>query len=196
MDYHHGDLRSALVKAARSILEEHGIEKTSLRATAREAGVSEAAPYHHFKDKNALLSAVAADGFRDFTKALASAAASDEGAIEGHRASGVAYVKFATENPHLFRLMFGSARNEMKAPPGCDDDVKQASRDSFSALQTRAAATANKDKPDAEAALMALKDWAVVHGLATLFIDGRIDLAGYGAKDIGDLAARVIQMQR
>lgn len=108
--YHHGDLRRALIEAGRGLLEREGIAALSLRAVAREAGVSAAAPYHHFKDRAALLAAIAHEG--NVTMHAEMRAAFDDSAPGKPRviAVGVAYVSFAVANPALYRLMFETSR--------------------------------------------------------------------------------------
>src|SRR5476649_2586869 len=101
--YHHGDLSRALVDAARRILEAEGAAALSLRAVAREAGVSPAAPYHHFKDKTELLEAVAHEGWDMLDAALAAAKANAASPAEAMNDLGVAYVCFARDNPALYR---------------------------------------------------------------------------------------------
>src|SRR5215475_2854236 len=96
--YHHGDLRRALVDAARRLLESEGPSALSLRAVAREAGVSPAAPYHHFKDKAELLEAVAQEGWDLLNAEMHKAKAGDKGRHQ-LTALGIAYVCFARENP-------------------------------------------------------------------------------------------------
>ena len=107
--YHHGDLRAALLAAAEVELAEAGIEAFSLRQVARRAGVSHAAPTHHFGDGQGLLTALAAEGYR---RLLATQAAHEARAAPDARAqlvaAGVGYVDFAMTSPALFRLLFGS----------------------------------------------------------------------------------------
>src|SRR5665213_933928 len=107
--YHHGDLSRALVQAGRRILEREGPAALSLRAVAREAGVSPAAPYHHFKDKCELLNAVAQQGWMELGAAVSRARAKAPGPREALSEIGVAYVCFARENPALYRIMYKSA---------------------------------------------------------------------------------------
>src|SRR5579872_1580579 len=104
--YHHGDLRAAMVRAAMDSLEEGGESGLSLRAVARRAGVSPAAPYRHYADREALVSAVAALGYRELAERLAAAHPSPSTA-EQLTSVAVAYVQFALERPALFRMMFG-----------------------------------------------------------------------------------------
>ena len=110
--YHHGDLRRALIEAARTIIVRDGAQALSLRGVAREAGVSPAAPYHHFKDKQELVLAVGQMGFEYLGVAMeAELAKADDSIAERLMAIGVAYVLFARDNPDLYRLMYDCARN-------------------------------------------------------------------------------------
>jgi AcrR family transcriptional regulator len=165
--YHHGDLPAALIAAARELLAQDGTEALSLRAVARRAGVSAMAPYRHFPDKEALLAAVAAEGFRDFAAALEAA---DRSAPPGRALleQGVAYVRFACAQPALFRLMFGPPRQG--AHPALKRDEAQA----YGVLATRVAA--ETAAPLRQSRTLAC--WSVVHGLASLIIDGQIDVSG------------------
>src|ERR1700733_2969617 len=101
--YHHGDLSRALVDAARRILEAEGAAALSLRAVAREAGVSPAAPYHHFKDKTELLEAVAHQGWEAMSDAIVEARRSAADPAAALTNIGLAYVNFSRENPALYR---------------------------------------------------------------------------------------------
>src|SRR5256712_12176672 len=106
--YHHGDLPRALLDAALHIVETQGTAALTLRAAARSAGVSQAAPYRHFANKEAILAAVAEDGFRSLMAAMREAsAASGAGPLERLRAVGLGYATFATRHPSHFRVMFG-----------------------------------------------------------------------------------------
>src|ERR1700716_1493086 len=103
--YHHGDLRAACLHAARELLEEDGSAALSLRAVARRAGVAPSAPYRHYADRDALVSAVAAVGYRELGDYL-TAAHAEPSSIDDLAAVAVAYVRFALERPALFRVMF------------------------------------------------------------------------------------------
>src|SRR3954467_7888924 len=109
--YHHGDLSRALVEAARRILETEGPAALSLRAVAREAGVSPAAPYHHFKDKGELLEAVANEGWAQLGAEVATARGAAPCTKTALTDIGVAYVKFARANPALYRVMNDGMRD-------------------------------------------------------------------------------------
>ena len=162
--YHHGELRTALVNAALDLLAEDGADAVSLRAVARRAGVSAMAPYRHYADKEALLAAVALRGFEGLQRVLRTA---DDGAPAGQALveQAVAYVRYALENPALFRLMFGPRRL------GTLSELTMAGETAYAVLAARVAAEApaNTDR-DARA----LGCWSLVHGLASLFLDGRI----------------------
>ena len=106
--YHHGDLRNALLNAARAILEKKGLQGLSLRAVAREAGVSHAAPYRHFPNHEALLVELAVEGFRELRAEIATAALAP-GAVQNRIVNlGGAYMRFVARHPALAHLMFGS----------------------------------------------------------------------------------------
>src|SRR5262245_11243232 len=115
--YHHGNLRAALLQAAEAELEAEGIEGFSLRGVAKRAGVSHAAPAHHFSDANGLLTGLAAEGYRRFVaaqEARQKVAPSD--GMSQLVAAGLGYIDFALAHPALFRLMFSSGRPDHEAP--------------------------------------------------------------------------------
>src|SRR5579864_6915775 len=138
--YHHGDLRAALVRAAMDLLEESGESALSLRAVARRAGVSPAAPYRHYADREALVSAVAAVGYRELAERLAAAHRSPS-TPEELASVAVSYVQFALERPSLFRIMVGE-------PCDRDNDERVAATAAV-ALYVRA--IAERVSPDADA---------------------------------------------
>ena len=162
--YHHGALRSALLDDAAALLNESGQDALSLRALARRAGVSPRAPYRHFADKEALLSALAVDAFAAFGKALAAADAAAEPGRE-LEAQGIAYVRFALEAVGRFRLMFGPRRFV------ADDELIAAKQAAFGVLQARVDLLAG---PGDDSRAQAIGYWSLAHGLAVLFLDGRV----------------------
>jgi AcrR family transcriptional regulator len=164
--YHHGDLRAALVRAAMDLLEEGGEAELSLRAVARRAGVSAAAPYRHYDDREALVSAVAAVGYHELAERLAAAHPSPSTPDELASAA-VAYVQFALERPALFRIMFGQ-------PCDRDSDERVAATAAVS-LYVRGIVERTFPQEDSEALATAV--WALVHGLAFLHLDGKLDAA-------------------
>ena len=169
--YHHGDLRAALIRAAEEVLAEEGLEGFSLRATARRAGVSIAAPAHHFGSAAGLLSEVAMLGFVELAKRL------DVGAIKATaakrlRMQGEGYVRFAVAYPGRFHLMF---RRDLLS----DEHVglREAGDKALAQLETsvRAQLKLNADEPlDSAARAMLLATWSIVHGFAHLLLDGKL----------------------
>jgi AcrR family transcriptional regulator len=164
--YHHGDLRAALVGAAMDLLEEGGEAELSLRAVARRAGVSAAAPYRHYDDREALVSAVAAVGYRELAERLAAAHPSPSTPDELASAA-VAYVQFALERPALFRIMFGQ-------PCDRDSDERVAAT---AAVSLYVRGIVERTFPQADSEALATAVWALVHGLAFLHLDGKLDAA-------------------
>jgi AcrR family transcriptional regulator len=159
--YHHGDLRNGLLSAARAILEEEGLAGLSLRAVARRAGVSHAAPYRHFPNHEALLVELAIEGFTEL-KDVVGAAGAAGGQLEDKVASiGAAYMRFVARKPAFTRLMFGP---------------QLPNRDSFPELAVAADAVAHAIGKALGDEAMGLTVWAAVHGLAMLILENVIDL--------------------
>ena len=159
--YHHGDLRAALISTAMGMLERG--EAFSIRAVAREAGVSATAPYRHFPEREALESALAAQGLRDLKADLIRDRDLPTSAEE-LADFGVAYVEFALRRPALFRLMFGNECNTE------DEERVQAAADVHELL----AAAITGVFPDSTTLDLALGGWGVVHGLAFLYLDRKL----------------------
>ena len=160
--YHHGDLRRALLRAAVIVLEREGSSALSLRAVAREAGVSPAAPYHHFKDKSELLNAVATEGFSRLRAAMADALAAAHG--EEMRSSlGVAYVEFAQAHPALYRVMWDCVRNGEKLPEDAGHDGR-----AFELVKQTLREAAGGGISDLDLELTAIASWCAAHGLAEI----------------------------
>lgn len=159
--YHHGDLRNALLVAARSILEEESLAALSLRAVARRAGVSHAAPYRHFSSHEAMLSELAIEGFIELRAELATAATA-QGVMSDRIASiGAAYMRFVARRPALARLMFGP---------------QLPNRDAFPRLGEAADAIGTEIGVALNDSALGLAVWAAVHGLAMLILENVIDL--------------------
>ena len=163
--YHHGALRLALLDAAEKILERDGIGGLTLRAAAREAGVSHAAPTHHFGNISGLLSALAASGFIRFRTRIEEEIAA---APPGEAAVGVrrGYLAFAVGSPALFQLMFRSEQLDWS-----NQVLAEAGAAAFGLL-----APADGSGPlDIDALAQSMAEWSMLHGLSTLLIDGRLD---------------------
>jgi AcrR family transcriptional regulator len=158
--YHHGDLRRAVLAAALDVIATEGPAALSLRDLARRAGVSHAAPAHHFKDRAGLLTAIAAEGYGLLSATL--------GEAEGLRDLGVRYVRFAAAHPAHFQIMF---RPELLRP----DDQEFLTARERTRSQLRTAVEGYGDDPT----IGFMAAWSMAHGFATLLLshnlDGRLD---------------------
>jgi AcrR family transcriptional regulator len=167
--YHHGNLRRALLDEALAIIRADGVERVTLREIGARLGVSRAALYRHFADKRALLTAVATEGFRALRERLVGAweeGGRDEAAF---RAMGIAYVRFAVDNPSHYRVMFGGFVDTQQSDPELvaeGSGAFQALVDALAALQRDGIVRSD------DTVLMARYVWALVHGIALLGIDG------------------------
>jgi AcrR family transcriptional regulator len=166
--YHHGDLKAALLAEAETILERDGIQALTLRAAARAAGVSHAAPANHFGDLSGLLSELAAVGFRRFSAMLAAARATGDDPASGAKAMGQAYVTFARAHPNLFVLMFRSERLDTTRPA-----LRDAMDAAAQALRSASVTPGSAPSP-LRAVAQAAARWSLVHGFAMLLLDGRL----------------------
>lgn len=171
-DYHHGDLRAALLSAGMAALDAAPIEALSLRALAREAGVSATAVYRHFPDKDALLGALALVALDRLGERQRSAAerAKDAGAKAAFGATGAAYVRFAIAHPAMFRLLWRRPVGDLLSVPAVQmHPAMQALRDGIAALLP-------PDASEEDRRAAALHSWGLVHGLAMLALDGQVSL--------------------
>jgi AcrR family transcriptional regulator len=167
--YHHGDLKDALKKAALRLVRQKGPEGFSLNEASRQAGVTVAAPYRHFEDKNALLAEIACDGCELMVHELNEAAASVSGTKAKMLEAGMAYLRFASVHADYFAVIFNSGLDKSKYP-----ELERAAGEAFGVilgLSQQAERTAGL------AMLRALSAWALVHGLATLAADGALSMA-------------------
>lgn len=158
--YHHGDLRRAILDAAVESIAANGSAGLSLRDLARRAGVSHAAPIHHFGDKAGVLTALAAEGYERLAEALD--AARDE-FVE----AGVAYVRFAVTHRAHFEVMFRPDTYHR------DDPAVAAARDRAAQALVRGVRT-RTDRTGNEARLTGIAAWSLVHGFATLWLTGAL----------------------
>lgn len=167
--YHHGDLHEALLKAAERVLERDGLAGLTLRAVAREAGVSHAAPTHHFGDLTGLLSELAAIGFRMFNVAMVAARASETHPMMRAMATAKAYVAYAQAHPGMYSLMFRNERIDMTRP-----SLHEAASASFQGLANSAGAGGEAETLSLEQAAVIARNWSLVHGFTMLLLDGRL----------------------
>lgn len=183
--YHHGHLRDALIRTASGILENDGLPALSLRRVAQAAGVSSAAPYHHFADKQALLDAIATEGFSTMRREMLARMEKETDPRARTQACGIAYIAFALHNPALFRLMFGGDDRPLSG----DTALGEPRRLTYSVLEQAVAAESPKGTADP---LTCLGLWALVHGIAKLILEGGIRPSEYGVKSSLALAVRVL----
>jgi AcrR family transcriptional regulator len=180
--YHHGNLRQALLDAGIEVLSERGLDALSLREVARRAGVSQAAPYHHFADKAALLSAIAEQGYQELAAALTAGADRAGGnALERFQGMGIAYVRFAVERTAMFRLLFRPELLAAASPEGAfaATAAYRVLEDGLENAIAEGSVTGNRDD-------IALAAWCVVHGAATLYVDGPLGAGSRSAEEIAD----------
>ena len=174
--YHHGNLRESLIQHAIALLEEEGLSALSLRRVAKEAGVSQAAPYSHFENKRDLLTAVARQGYLRFTEQMKSRAEKHDIYLVG---LGLGYVEFALENPALFHLMFNSDLPELINV----DETDPAFRDGY-LLLVKAVADQPLDFPGERGkGLDAEFSWSLVHGISGLLMSNKFFNDQHGYED-------------
>jgi AcrR family transcriptional regulator len=171
--YHHGALHDALLKAAERVLERDGLSGLTLRAVAREAGVSHAAPTHHFGDLTGLVSELAAIGYRQFNAAMVTAGASGAPLPEQGMARAHAYLGFARAHPGMYGLMFRTERLDMKRP-----SLHEAANAAFAELACAVGASRHEhiaeEAPSLDQAAAIVRAWSLLHGFTTLLLDGRL----------------------
>jgi AcrR family transcriptional regulator len=189
--YHHGDLRRALINAALRLINESGASAVTLREVARRVGVSHQAPYRHFADRAALLAAVAEEGLRALHTELSQAARKEPDVLSALRACGVTYVLFAVAHPAHFRVMHSAEAS------ASDDPDLQAASDAVFALLTQTIAEARVGAGGEAATLeYALAAWSIVHGLASLLVDGQLRRRPYAKKSPRELANMALDTLR
>jgi AcrR family transcriptional regulator len=183
--YHHGALRTALLAAAETILERDGLNALTLRAAAREAGVSHGAPAHHFTDLTGLLTALAASGFERLREHLVK----ETTGVEPQAyviAVGRAYLGFARAHHGIFLLMFRSERLDWSSPA-----LSSAGSAAFALLTPEGERGAGETLADLETLIAASTRWSLMHGLATLLLEGQ--LGGMASKVEGADVEQVIE---
>ena len=187
--YHHGNLRQALLEAGAELIERNGISGVSLRAVAKQTGVSHTAPYRHFKDKNAMLCGIAATGFNTLGQRMIQAMEDNPGNPRKQLvAAGVAYVDLAINNPQLHNLMFGGVLQ--------NEDIDMPLQDSSSMSFQGVVDIISKGQMqgvfrEGDVNEMALTAWSVVHGFGMLATTGGLDHIAEKKQDKLQLASRV-----
>jgi AcrR family transcriptional regulator len=177
--YQHGNLRDALVQAGLKLLSEGGVAGLSLRAAAQLAGVSHAAPYRHFKDKEQLVAAIAEQGYRLLSASIRAEEqrAGATSVRERLRAQGHGYVKFALAHPAYLQVIFGGVLNNKD---GCPADLLSAGQEAFGLLRGAVAeGIANGELRPGDPDVLAIAAWSMVHGLSDLLINGALERKGH-----------------
>ena len=176
--YHHGDLAHAMLQEAVRTIQKEGVDALTLRGVGERLGVSRTALYRHFADKQALLTAVAAEGFRTLRASLLEAWETGGHGRAGFDAMGVAYVRFAVTHPSHYRVMFGGAIRPVKGPRDSDDAGVNAFQVLVDAITEQQRTGLIRDDAPLQLARFI---WAVVHGVAMLALDGMLSAAEAGA---------------
>jgi AcrR family transcriptional regulator len=189
LHYHHGDLRRALIDASLVLIAQEGFSALTLREVARRAGVTHAAPYRHFADKEALLAAVAEEGFRSMASQMRERMAQVSGPVEQLGACGTAYVLFAVQNPSHFRVMFGPHFSH----PQDRSKIGSGDGDAFGLLVSGLVECQRAGLMREGAPLpLALAAWSLVHGLASLLVDGVLQPPETGVEELARFQTRVL----
>lgn len=177
--YHHGDLREQLVQAAGDLVSRQGVSAFKVAEACRLAGVSTAAPYRHFRDREDILDAVSAKGFERLRDALLSlSSAFPTGTEASICACGRAYVAFAMQEPQIFRLMFGRRSEEDRMPSSGKDSVKHdVGAATYGVLLEHVARYLDCGVDEGTVLETSLMLWTGVHGLSSLLIDDNLDVS-------------------
>lgn len=170
--YHHGDLENALIQAGVQILSKEGVAGLSLRKVAKRVGVSYAAPYAHFRDRQALIAAISTEGFKRLYAALdAAASAHADDPKQQLVEAALAYVQFAVDNTDIFKIMFSGVLEKEKEYPS----FVESSRKSFERVVEIVRACQEAEVlPSAPPELMAVSVWGQVHGVVSLVLEGQV----------------------
>ena len=164
------DLRQKVLKASLALIEEGGLDRLSMREVARKAGVSHQAPYHYFGDREAILAALAGEGFSKLGQSLMRAAAqAGSEPVKAVEAMGRAYVEFALRNPAYFQAMFRADAVPLDRYP----DARKHEDEAFEKL-VEGIGQAFANQPTEVRQTIAIACWAMVHGLATLILEGSL----------------------
>ena len=188
--YHHGDLRRALLEEALRTIQAGGVGQLTLRAVGDTLGVSRTALYRHFSDKQALLAGVGREGFRLLRLALTSAWDEHGRGRKGFEAMGLAYVRFAVAHPAHYRVMFGGFIESCAKDAGFVEEAQAAFQVLVDSLvEQQRAGLVRRDDP----LLLARFIWSVVHGIAMLIIDGELTGADKPGEGLDQYAMRRIR---
>ena len=181
------DVRAEILEASIALMNEGGLGALSMREVARRAGVSHQAPYHYFADRGAILAELAAEGFDRLTDYMVSAVGLARDKASRSRALGEAYLRFALNNPEVFRLLFRCEMVDLKNYPKAKEHADRCFQ--YVADVLGAGSIADKSSADLVPVIAA---WSVAHGLATLMLEGKLGEAFGETLDQREDAARKI----
>jgi AcrR family transcriptional regulator len=184
--YHHGDLKNALIRAGIEILSKDGVQALSLRKVAKRAGVSHAAPYAHFADKQALIAAIAAEGYKKLYEKLSAAQDSQEDPLARLIAVAHAYVQFALDEPDHFKITFSGV---VEAEHDYPEYVEQSKRCFGLVVAVVADCQASGISRSGDTQLAAVSIWAGIHGFVQLLLGNQLPgalLAQYSVSELFD----------
>ena len=189
--YHHGNLREALIECGMELIETRGISALTLRAVAEAANVSRQAPYNHFRDKDALLAAIATSCFKHLSETMRKGAQQHEDAEQRLISIGVAYVRIARRMPKLFELCSGNYISDFGAHP----DLEAARHDAYSVLYTAMVEFLQAHNLSPELAVKTSPAaWAMAHGLARLLIGQALEPGKNGLPSESVLVREALQI--
>jgi AcrR family transcriptional regulator len=188
--YHHGNLRRALIDAALELIDKEGPTALSLREVARRAGVSSAAPYRHFPSREALLAAVAEEGFRLLNDETRRATAAHDNAARRLGETGIAYVLYAAAHPSRYNVMLGPELADRTAHPSLEAAVADATQMLLGAVRDYQEAGWLSSRDPGELLLSA---WASVHGLASLITSGHVPVVASDPARVEEIARAVVR---
>lgn len=186
--YHHGNLREALIDGAIAIIQAQDVAAVSLRKVARQIGVTNAAPYHHFENKTALLSAVAAEGFRALVERGQAAMSKHAAPIDQLTALGMAYLSTAIEHPAHYQVMFRSDLHQADC-----EELESVSGDAFGMLVGTIDRLRIELGAEGDILPLTLTAWSMVHGFASLWTQGALEKKT-GIVDWTPMANEVLRM--
>lgn len=186
-EYHHGDLRRAVLEAAFAEVAERGLRELTLREVARKIGVTHAAPYHHFKDREALIEAMAEEAFSELDRALSASKVGVSAAGDQLRVVGRAYIDFARARPELIEVMFRrSGKGSYQPESEVGKRAFQHLVDAVIDCQTHGLA------PTGDPFQIALAAWSLVHGFSALWLEGPLSSMGPYTQAFEQLRDRIV----
>ena len=192
-NYHHGNLRDTLIQSALTLLEHGTIEDLTMRGLARAAGVSQTAPYRHFKDKDELIAQLKSDGFEQISEIIQGVKDRYEDPKERFYQSGVAYIEFARNNAAYFKLMFSHSFDDYERYPEMIQ-CREGAYEKFSQDVQECMKAAKGPVAQADHLAVEISSWSLVHGLSTLLLNQQFKHKLETEKEQMEMAHAVLRM--